>query len=292
MTAPNHDTINELIDRLVAEGRATRQRGKIVVWVADWGSLTREEQAMIRVARQFGIRPRPPAPKPLTASQREAAAKRSETQREAAAKRAAAQREAAAKRAETARINRKRRKEEKKYGHLTTPKSPFGMQRWQKAAWWAAASEFRKPSYLWARLSVLAGWPVGLGFGLDTASPVIGFAVGLGTWGVLRLLLDFTLYGPYRRRVNKRAAELLVIFEESRRRSRRVPGVIRHQVLERDGHACVYCHATDDLHIDHIHPHSRGGLTDIANLQVLCGPCNIGKGVLPDDEARRRRTSQ
>ncbi len=34
----------------------------------------------------------------------------------------------------------------------------------------------------------------------------------------------------------------------------------------------------DDLHIDHVVPVSRGGLTEPENLQTLCAPCNLRKG--------------
>lgn len=58
---------------------------------------------------------------------------------------------------------------------------------------------------------------------------------------------------------------------------RRAPGTsLRRQILDRDG-ACVHCGSTENLHIDHIEPFSRGGLTVLENLQVLCRTCNSRK---------------
>lgn len=52
----------------------------------------------------------------------------------------------------------------------------------------------------------------------------------------------------------------------------------RAQVLERDGHECQSCGATEHLCVDHIIPVSRGGSSDFDNLQVLCYSCNTAKG--------------
>lgn len=53
---------------------------------------------------------------------------------------------------------------------------------------------------------------------------------------------------------------------------------IRQQVLERDGNRCARCGGEDEMHIDHVHPVSLGGLPLLANLQVLCKTCNLQKG--------------
>ena len=57
---------------------------------------------------------------------------------------------------------------------------------------------------------------------------------------------------------------------------------LRYDVFERDGHRCCSCGANAAsgavLHCDHITPVSRGGLSEISNLQTLCSTCNIGKG--------------
>lgn len=57
---------------------------------------------------------------------------------------------------------------------------------------------------------------------------------------------------------------------------------IRYAVIKRDGYRCRCCgFAVQDgahLHVDHIIPVSKGGLTKMANLQTLCTVCNLGKG--------------
>lgn len=66
--------------------------------------------------------------------------------------------------------------------------------------------------------------------------------------------------------------------------SRSIPLKIRMQVLKRDNFKCVLCgkspaiHHGVILHIDHIIPFSKGGRSEIDNLQTLCQDCNLGKG--------------
>ncbi len=61
---------------------------------------------------------------------------------------------------------------------------------------------------------------------------------------------------------------------------------LRYKVLKRDNFSCVFCGASPaknqsvELHIDHIVPWSKGGQTDINNLQTLCNICNLGKSNL------------
>lgn len=56
---------------------------------------------------------------------------------------------------------------------------------------------------------------------------------------------------------------------------------IRFEVFKRDLFTCQYCgkKAPDViLHVDHVHPHSKGGTNDIINLITSCVECNQGKG--------------
>lgn len=74
----------------------------------------------------------------------------------------------------------------------------------------------------------------------------------------------------------------------------RIPLHLRRRVIERDGLYCVYCDddlSNAEIHMDHVIPESKGGLTDYNNLQVTCRKCNLAKGVLTEAEfASRLRT--
>lgn len=55
---------------------------------------------------------------------------------------------------------------------------------------------------------------------------------------------------------------------------RPIPTALRRAVMERDGGRCRQCGTADRPTIDHVHPVSRGGLTVLASLQVLCARHN------------------
>jgi hypothetical protein len=70
----------------------------------------------------------------------------------------------------------------------------------------------------------------------------------------------------------------------SRRATGREPSLrLRWNVLQRDRFTCRTCGASPaisagvELHVDHILPWSKGGLTAPENLQTLCSRCNLGK---------------
>lgn len=56
---------------------------------------------------------------------------------------------------------------------------------------------------------------------------------------------------------------------------------MRYDVLKRDNFRCQICGASSkdgaNLQVDHIIPVSKGGKTEMKNLQTLCSRCNIGK---------------
>ncbi len=60
------------------------------------------------------------------------------------------------------------------------------------------------------------------------------------------------------------------------------------EFLERAGHRCEHhswllgrCRGTEALQADHVHPHSRGGATDVLNGQALCRRHNKQKSDRP-----------
>ena len=62
----------------------------------------------------------------------------------------------------------------------------------------------------------------------------------------------------------------------------------RFEILKRDLFTCQYCGASApdvELHVDHIHPVSRGGTNNELNLVTACKSCNLAKRdqPLPDD---------
>ncbi|MHB9025879.1 MAG: homing endonuclease associated repeat-containing protein [Armatimonadota bacterium] len=58
---------------------------------------------------------------------------------------------------------------------------------------------------------------------------------------------------------------------------------LRFRVMQRDRFKCILCGRSPaneigvELHVDHIHPFSKGGKTTAENLQTLCKECNLGK---------------
>jgi 5-methylcytosine-specific restriction endonuclease McrA len=60
-------------------------------------------------------------------------------------------------------------------------------------------------------------------------------------------------------------------------RSRYISDPVKEEVFERDGGQCVKCGSTRDLQYDHVIPYSRGGSNTAANIQLLCGDCNLAK---------------
>lgn len=53
---------------------------------------------------------------------------------------------------------------------------------------------------------------------------------------------------------------------------------LRNRIFSRDGYICKMCGNHDNLVIDHKIPFSKGGTTELKNLQTLCKSCNSKKG--------------
>ena len=69
--------------------------------------------------------------------------------------------------------------------------------------------------------------------------------------------------------------------ETSKRERKYLTDKMRYDVLKRDEFKCKKCGITvkdgAKLHVDHIIPVSKGGITTLSNLQTLCDRCNLGK---------------
>ena len=70
-----------------------------------------------------------------------------------------------------------------------------------------------------------------------------------------------------------------------------LPRSVKNQLFMAQKGRCSYCGDTHRMHyleIDHKYPLSRGGGDEIDNLQLLCIPCNMRKGIQSDEEFRYR----
>lgn len=73
------------------------------------------------------------------------------------------------------------------------------------------------------------------------------------------------------------SSEEVSVFDKQQKSDRQkrghVSSQIRTAVLQRDHHQCLLCGRQDNLTVAHITPISRGGNSEIENLQTLCVPC-------------------
>jgi len=72
---------------------------------------------------------------------------------------------------------------------------------------------------------------------------------------------------------------------------------LRYTALKKHGAVCQCCGAhrspTVQIHVDHVKPRSKypALALDLSNLQILCEPCNIGKGAWDDTDWREQETT-
>lgn len=53
---------------------------------------------------------------------------------------------------------------------------------------------------------------------------------------------------------------------------------IKHTIRLLYNNTCVYCGSQNNIHIDHLHPLSKGGTNGLDNLVCACSKCNFAKG--------------
>lgn len=91
---------------------------------------------------------------------------------------------------------------------------------------------------------------------------------------------DKLLEKKRKRELEKLALQELIdegeMFPEANKRPP-IPRDVVDTVWNRDGGKCVYCNSSENLHLDHIIPFSKGGDTSVENLQLLCQKCNLEK---------------
>lgn len=108
-----------------------------------------------------------------------------------------------------------------------------------------------------------------------------------GSWR--KALIAFVMYIAAGRVIDMAAYEKIEGKGSGRLRRKRggrkkISKTMRYTVLHRDNYRCKSCgrspatHRGVQLQIDHIVPWSKGGSTQIDNLQTLCVECNAGKG--------------
>jgi hypothetical protein len=88
---------------------------------------------------------------------------------------------------------------------------------------------------------------------------------------------DFVI--PFFATYNATAAEIEA--ERTRGRERQKGHRLRPSIIQRDGLVCRICGGAvepHDVHVDHIHPVSRGGRSEPSNLRVTHRACNLAKG--------------
>ena len=69
------------------------------------------------------------------------------------------------------------------------------------------------------------------------------------------------------------------------------PRGLKRKLMRRQNNTCAYCghrRISSSMEIDHITPVVRGASNDESNLQVICRPCNMRKGIQTDEEFRTR----
>lgn len=65
--------------------------------------------------------------------------------------------------------------------------------------------------------------------------------------------------------------------KKKKKHSRYISKKLKEQVREKYNNQCAECGSKKDLEFDHIEAFSKGGITTLDNLQLLCRKCNRKK---------------
>jgi len=113
------------------------------------------------------------------------------------------------------------------------------------------------------------------------------YIVRWGNWtSALKAFIEFIdNENPKEKEIAKENDNIKKISRKPKKKNKRDISLgLRYKILNRDRFRCVKCgnspssDLTCELHIDHIIPFSKGGLTNLENLQTTCKNCNLGKG--------------
>ena len=124
---------------------------------------------------------------------------------------------------------------------------------------------------------------------IDSLPSIISSGAYERRWGkwssALKAFIEFINNDNPENVTLKEKEKAQTIFVKPEKKNKRdIPLGLRYKVLSKDRFRCVKCGnspASDlncKLHIDHIIPFSKGGLTTFENLQTTCSNCNLGKG--------------
>lgn len=71
--------------------------------------------------------------------------------------------------------------------------------------------------------------------------------------------------------------------------ARYIPQAVKHAVWQAAGGRCGACGSQQNLQFDHVQPVALGGISTPDNLQLLCGSCNLRRGVRTYGQRAMRR---
>jgi len=74
-----------------------------------------------------------------------------------------------------------------------------------------------------------------------------------------------------------RSRRFRIIERRVKRNQNGVYKVLKKEIDRMYNQPCSFCGSSDNIHIDHVVPISRGGRHSVGNIQPLCSACNLQK---------------